>query len=644
MTDSLIKEGVLYYKKQGGRGIQKWIKRYGELYEQSKEGVTRVELYEIKDLQKKGGQKALHTLSLKSCVKICQSTAQKSQKYIIELIFDEKIHLLAVDTQEDLDLWIAELRRVAFNEVVETFGCTKQNPNPSPKTQQRNSPSTVSRNSSDFGMQENSLYSTCEGEETFYVTVKPDEFSERLKLEGEYKLVLGTQRLAIHEKTGGIAPLYVWPYKFLRRYGRDRGSFSMEGGRRCEPGPGKIIFNTLQGNEIFQKVQYYVKDMSATTTLNRDSTNNMTGLDESQPPLPARGYLDNQEQADIYVNDNRDTAPVQRHRVASLESSEKMHSDRKKIPATGFLKHLDKTLQSSTPIARGAADGQAHPHVKRSNSVDPLYTAVPDSKISWKGQQPQSSVVPDYGKQRDGFNEAGGYSELKIQGSASDLGDQVIKKESKKEKKKAEIERKKLEKEKEKENKRRMKELEKKKVKPKQHPHSKDTPSESLQYEHPNAGAPVSIQPDESYYEDTTNMSIPHPHPQIPDANVYDHLNRASNFAASKSHMQPSSNDETYDRLNRNLSAQLSARHPLEDATYDRLDHSGPETAMTSESGYDILSLTNDQSEGVIPVRMDDQNYISADSNFRFRRDDKASANEFEDVGQDQAYLYSTAH
>ncbi|XP_071947739.1 uncharacterized protein [Antedon mediterranea] len=707
MCDSLIKEGVLHYKKHGGR-VQKWIKRYAQLYEQSAEGQSRLELYEAKEGQRKGGQKPQHTISLKACIKISQAVAQKSQKFVIELVFDEKIHLLAVDTQVDLELWIGDLRRIAFNEVGESFGCTKQQQ--SPQTSHKKSPSSsISRNSADAGMLDNSLYSSYGVDEVFHVTIRPDEFSERLKLKGDYNLVLGIQRLAIHDKLTN-APLHVWPYKFLRRYGRDRGSFSMEGGRRCEPGPGKIIFDTLQGNEIFQKVQYYVKDMS-TSTLNRGSMGNIPGLEESQPPLPARGYLEpaNQEPPDIYINENRDMLPVERQRVTSLEThtDKKTYQDWKKNPTAStnqsFIKHLDRTLQHTTATRDGQAHagqahvgqahvgqphvgqahvgqahvgkahigqahvgqahvgqahvgqahvgqahvGQAHvgqAHVQRSNSVDPVYTVVPESNNGWKGNA--SQIPKDYSI-RNEATEA--YSELDIQTTGPEPAEALNKKEAarrKKELKKAELDRKKLEKEREKEREKEEKEREKaKKEREKEEKNRrrldnkrlKNKPSidiqNELQYENPNTGMPIT-QPEESLYEDANSMSKP----ETPDANVYDRLQRqtaiTSNIGANRA--QPPASDQTYDNLQRNMSKRtvpVQVKHQFDDSTYDRLDPCPTEISSIGESEYNTLTLPN-HSEAAIPVCMDESGYIEAEHNYRFKRDD-------DNVGQDQVGLYA---
>ncbi|XP_057581291.1 docking protein 2 isoform X2 [Hippopotamus amphibius kiboko] len=81
--------------------------------------------------------------------------------------------------------------------------------------------------------------------------MRPTEASERCRLWGSYTLRAGESAL---ELWGGPEPgtqLYEWPYRFLRRFGRDKVTFSFEAGRRCVSGEGNFEFETRQGNEIF---------------------------------------------------------------------------------------------------------------------------------------------------------------------------------------------------------------------------------------------------------------------------------------------------------------------------------------------------------------------------------------------------------
>ena len=60
---------------------------------------------------------------------------------------------------------------------------------------------------------------------------------------------------------GSNVPELVWPYRYIRRYGKSSSSFTFEAGRKCASGDGVFTFSTPEGNIIFQKVQKMVAHM-----------------------------------------------------------------------------------------------------------------------------------------------------------------------------------------------------------------------------------------------------------------------------------------------------------------------------------------------------------------------------------------------
>ncbi|XP_062944146.1 docking protein 2 isoform X2 [Cynocephalus volans] len=119
---------------------------------------------------------------------------------------------------------------------------------------QRKELSGLAGKSSQPCMEENELYSSAAAVvpcKEFTVIIRPTEASERCQLQGSYTLRAGESTL---ELWGGPEPgtqLYNWPYRFLRRFGRDKVTFSFEAGRRCVSGEGSFEFETRQANEIF---------------------------------------------------------------------------------------------------------------------------------------------------------------------------------------------------------------------------------------------------------------------------------------------------------------------------------------------------------------------------------------------------------
>uniref|UniRef100_A0A8C0J589 Docking protein 1 n=1 Tax=Chelonoidis abingdonii TaxID=106734 RepID=A0A8C0J589_CHEAB len=108
----------------------------------------------------------------------------------------------------------------------------------------------------------------------FWVTVQRTEAAERCALHGSYMLKAEQDSLILKEPRTQET-LYTWPYRLLRRYGRDKVMFSFEAGRRCESGPGNFTFETKQGNEIFRLVEASIREQKAQVEENRQSCDSL---------------------------------------------------------------------------------------------------------------------------------------------------------------------------------------------------------------------------------------------------------------------------------------------------------------------------------------------------------------------------------
>uniref|UniRef100_K7FRA2 Docking protein 1 n=1 Tax=Pelodiscus sinensis TaxID=13735 RepID=K7FRA2_PELSI len=108
----------------------------------------------------------------------------------------------------------------------------------------------------------NSIYYSREEANTFWVRVQRTEAAERCALHGAYVLKAEQDSLILKEPRTQET-LYTWPYRLLRRYGRDKVMFSFEAGRRCDSGPGNFTFETKQGNEIFRLVEASIREQKA---------------------------------------------------------------------------------------------------------------------------------------------------------------------------------------------------------------------------------------------------------------------------------------------------------------------------------------------------------------------------------------------
>ncbi|NWH60403.1 DOK1 protein, partial [Geococcyx californianus] len=125
----------------------------------------------------------------------------------------------------------------------------------------------------------NSIYYSRDEVNSFWVTVQRTEAAERCELHGTYVLKAERDSLVLKDpRTNEI--LYVWPYRLLRRYGRDKVMFSFEAGRRCDSGPGNFTFETKQGNDIFRLVEASIQEQKAQVEENRQSC---SSLDSDSP-------------------------------------------------------------------------------------------------------------------------------------------------------------------------------------------------------------------------------------------------------------------------------------------------------------------------------------------------------------------------
>ncbi|NXL53860.1 DOK2 protein, partial [Podilymbus podiceps] len=250
MEEAVVKQGVLYLQLQQTFG-KKWKKFWGVLYRESSCSTARLELVEgsaplaAEKLRKGEGSKRLVKLS--DCVHVAEASGdagcpKETVPFLLETT--DKRYLLAADGPEVAG-WIQKLCELAFPRSREEQAAGKDG--------QRSSLGTDGK----FSMEENSLYSSrgkAGLEQAFKVTVRATESSERCRLWGQCILQTGEEALELRDFQTSVI-LYSWPYHFLRRFGRDKMTFSFEAGRRCTSGEGNFEFETRQGNEIFQAIE-----------------------------------------------------------------------------------------------------------------------------------------------------------------------------------------------------------------------------------------------------------------------------------------------------------------------------------------------------------------------------------------------------
>ncbi|PIO15564.1 hypothetical protein AB205_0063950 [Aquarana catesbeiana] len=202
-------------------------------------------------------------IRLAECIRVAPAPAESGYKenmaaFIIET--SDKTMLLSAEPVM-CEEWVQRLSEAAFPGNVNGTKPGKE------------SPDNVA-----LEMAVNSIYISREQVSEFWVTAQRTEAAERCGLRGAYILRAESDCLILKSPETKES-LYSWPYKLLRRYGRDKVMFSFEAGRRCASGAGNFTFETSQGHEIFQKVESSIRAQQG-------SENRLSGptLETEAPP------------------------------------------------------------------------------------------------------------------------------------------------------------------------------------------------------------------------------------------------------------------------------------------------------------------------------------------------------------------------
>ncbi|XP_019629791.1 PREDICTED: uncharacterized protein LOC109474026 [Branchiostoma belcheri] len=84
----------------------------------------------------------------------------------------------------------------------------------------------------------------------FPIIIIPTRGSEQCGLEGRFVLKVSAIGLSLLDPSTDHV-LYLWPFRHIRRYGRNAGAFLFECGRKCGSGEGDFAFRTPCPNDVF---------------------------------------------------------------------------------------------------------------------------------------------------------------------------------------------------------------------------------------------------------------------------------------------------------------------------------------------------------------------------------------------------------
>ncbi|XP_035004394.1 docking protein 1b [Hippoglossus stenolepis] len=260
--DTHVKEGQLYVQHQ--KFGKKWKKNWLVLYPASQNGIARLEFYDSASGSGGGASGGSGSgsnektrkldkkiIRLSECISILPALTESCPKenmaaFCVET--NDKTYVFSAEKNAAME-WMNTMCDIAFQGGSGSSGSTVADSNGGPQNME---------------MSENLIYYSREEVNEFWVSTQRTEASERSGLVGSYWLKAETDVLILKEPMTKRNVL-VWPYKLLRRYGRDRVMFSFEAGRRCDSGPGNFTFETKQGNEIFTLVNQAIQSQKALT-------------------------------------------------------------------------------------------------------------------------------------------------------------------------------------------------------------------------------------------------------------------------------------------------------------------------------------------------------------------------------------------
>lgn len=207
-------EGPLLVQHSHKFGTKRWKRGWSALYPASQHGVARLEVFDCKEPSAAGraGTRRLArtVVRLSDCTSVAPvgEDGPRAGTATFRLETRDRSFLFAAEKQQSEE-WVAKLCQIAFpgngpsDGVVSQYGREGSGEAPA------------------LEMAVNSIYYSRDEVNAFWVTVQRTEAAERCELRGTYVLKAERDSLVLKDpRTDRI--LYVWPYRLLRRYGRDK--------------------------------------------------------------------------------------------------------------------------------------------------------------------------------------------------------------------------------------------------------------------------------------------------------------------------------------------------------------------------------------------------------------------------------------
>ncbi|XP_016420759.1 docking protein 2-like [Sinocyclocheilus rhinocerous] len=266
--DTHRKQGEVYLQHQ--KHGEKWKRYWLALHPASRHGVARLELSEAVHerstvvVRRHPERKVVRLADCVTVVKLPpHAEACPGENMAAFCVETEDKKLVFAAEKESCGEWVDIICNIAFQKH------TKSAPQPVPL------------------MEDNQIYMSREQLCEFKVVVLQNEASVRCGLNGQYWLQAGEDMLVLQDLETRRTVME-WPYKLLRRYGRDKMLFSIEAGRRCESGPGTFNFEARQSDEILRIIESAIRQQkSLAVTGDRQSPHSPRSR-SPRSPLPRR--------------------------------------------------------------------------------------------------------------------------------------------------------------------------------------------------------------------------------------------------------------------------------------------------------------------------------------------------------------------
>ncbi|XP_070540290.1 docking protein 1-like [Ptychodera flava] len=399
MAEETLFSGFLF--KQKNNLMRTWQRKWSVLSLSPDDGKAALYMYDNKESKEGTVNKKTLSVDQSSHIEIVKN---RTKDHYFEITTDAKTQGFAAENKHELERWVAHLRHVASGGAKRPVSEQPSEFNhPSRELNLRNS--VTSAPSTKYTGQENVAYSSYE-KTSFQVTIKPLEKASELKLHGDYKLVLDSVNIALVDLESSKT-LHVWPYKYLRRYGRDRTMFSFEAGRRCDSGPGVFEFSTYEGNDIFFTVDNSVRELKGLPPNPRDPPPGEPPGGYTHPQaVPTGGYTGLQSQTSHIstspsgsqvpgVPPQRSLPPVPAGLAVPTQSPDMKARPVSHIAAEleqsgAFRRQSDPGTKKKPPVPSKPVGAQKN--IKGPDSKDITYAETKDKQGAWKNEGRMTNI------------------------------------------------------------------------------------------------------------------------------------------------------------------------------------------------------------------------------------------------------------